>query len=166
MSQILNLFLVSSDPDFFPTKEAQEALLERLSVEKLADVLGDVVGSGERLIDGGVAHVRLDIPKTPVVWGNRSGGFKVSCADCGGPMVREFNEGLAAWKAGSESRRVSCVSCGQEAMLENLRFRPVAALGRIAIAFRDTGGTQITPMCRDMAEQLLGEDFLVVLSRG
>ena len=81
-------------------------------------------------------------------------------------MVKEFSEGLAAWRLGLGDRLVDCGGCNKRISIERLRFRPPAALGRIAIAIRDVGGTAITPMCRELAEELLGPELIVVMSRG
>jgi hypothetical protein len=166
MSDHLNIFLVPSEPDFFPSEQALDSFYSRLRRERLADVLGDVIGTGERLTEGGASHIRLDIPKEAVVWSNKQGGFRVSCPDCAEPLVREFGDGLNAWRSGKSSRMVECNACGACTPLEGLRFRPHAALGRVAIAIRNVGGCTLTPLCREIAENLLGEGFSVVMSRG
>ena len=166
MSLKLNMYLVPADPEFYPANVAIQQFNERLQKDKLADVLGDVIGTGERLVEGGLTHISLDRPSAPVAWGNKAGGFSVSCPQCSEPMVREFNEAFSAWKAGVKGREIECVGCNRKAPFDTLRFRPKAAVGRIAIALRDVGSPSITGLCVDIATELLGVEFNVVMSRG
>jgi len=166
MSQKLNLYLVPSDPEFIPGAIAIQQFKDRLHRDKLADVLGDVIGTGERLVEGGVTHISLDRPSAPVVWGNKTGGFSVSCPQCSEPMVREFNKAFSAWQGGAQERDVECAGCNRRAPFDTLRFRPKASVGRIAIALRDVGSPSLTGLCVDIATDLLGVKFSVVMSRG
>ena len=116
-----------------------------------------------RLVDGGGAGLRIDLPTTRVVYANQLGGFRVRCPSCGAGLASEFAHAIE--RAREEGPvRVSCRACHSPHPLEALVTRPPIRVGRSALILQDVGGSRLTEPGASAIRDWIG-DFSVVLRR-
>lgn len=153
----LDLLLVPARPEE-PWRPARvEALLQRWQAR------GWLVGEGLRrgpgpevdaLLPGGFQVLWLDQPAAEVLYANQQGGFQVFCPRCGANRVAEFQRALPARRRGDDPS-LNC-PCGFSGGLTELRFRPDAAFGRVALVFADARALEPSAAARVELEQVLG----------
>lgn len=56
-----------------------------------------------------------------------------------------FGRALGSWRAGGE-RALSCPACGERRALEQLRYRPPAAFGRVALELAEVEAPSPDPV--------------------
>ncbi len=133
--------------------------------------LGLILESGkagpaaELLIAGGFSHIRLDQPGGRAVFGNRVGGFSVSCPGCDRGLGKELSESISGWRRG-EAVHVTCPGCGEGRPLSEVETRPGIALGCFALEWRDVQSPDLTELGKQRVRELLGGEYRLVLSRG
>ncbi len=156
----LNAWLVPSDPE----RDVPDSVTPGLAALKV-EFDGTRRRWGDPLLPGGWVHARLDQPSEPHLYGNKQGGFQVCCPACQNPLARELSEALRHWRAGGE-RTLACPQCTGTSPLEDLSYRPAAALGHFAIELRDVHSLTLTADGRQRFEALLSGRFHIIGSRG
>ena len=98
----------------------------------------------EELVIGGFRHARVERHPRPMLFANQVGGFQVRCSGCKQPLVRSFSAAVTRHRAGG-GHEVTCPSCGQEAPIWSLDFRPPARFARVAVHLMDVGEARLHP---------------------
>ena len=165
----LNLYLVPVDPERSLDVAQVSSGIARLVDEELGRPTRhpEVLGPGSRafeVVTGGFAILRFDRPRAPVIYGNRLGGYRVTCPTCSVSLVREQAEVLGRWRRNA-GRALSCPSCSTGLKLEELSSMPPAAPGRCALVLSDVGGLAIGDSAVEALEGLLGGRFHSIGSR-
>ena len=110
---------------------------------------------------GGCKRIWLDQPGRVILYGNQSGGFRVSCPKNGSNIAREFSVAHRRWKAGAP-RSLNCPGCGERHGLEACAFHPAAAFSDWAVVFGDVGDTALMPRAIAQVKRALGETQLIM----
>ena len=113
----------------------------------------------EEFVDGGFALLRVDRPGRELLYGNRQGGFRVRCPDCGANLVAAFSEARA------KDAEVTCDACGGTRDHRALTFLPDVAFGELAVELRDVGAPSLTAHGEQVVRRHLGA-FSTIGSRG
>lgn len=108
-----------------------------------------------RLGIGDFARLHLDRPPAPTLYANRLGGFQVRCPETGAPLVADFSRAMGRWRAGGD-RSLDCPSCEHTHLLDDLSFRPPAAIGPWAVVAADVGSATWSEEARTWAAEALG----------
>lgn len=163
----LNLLLVPRDPDRAPAGASVATMLAALRQRGVLDASDRPGTRADALMEGAFALLRADFPPAPVLYGNRQGGFSAACPTCGASVVGQLGAALRAWRQG-EGRAFACPRCAGACALETLRYGPPAAPGRFALELRDVFAPELRAAedVRALFEQVLGEEFLEIASRG
>ena len=109
----------------------------------------------------GCKRIWLDQPGRLILYGNQTGGFRVSCPTNGNNIARAFSVAHRAWKAG-QPRSLTCPGCGQCHGLELCDFQPAAAFSNWAVVLGDVGDTSLTPCAMAQVKRALGETQLIL----
>ena len=161
----LSLFLVPVDPDQVLGSTTQERIEHVLREKRVLDEGYLAGGEANWLLEGGFYRYRFDQPGVPVVYGNRQGGYRVSCPSCGSSLALEVGVVLERWRTG-EGRGHLCSKCHHSSTLEEWRFQPPAWPGKCALVFSRVGGLELNQHAAEALEEAAGTRLVPVLSRG
>jgi hypothetical protein len=164
-SHKLSLFLVPSDPDWVPDSTAQDRILDLLIEKKAIDREFRASDGAGLWIEGGFYRFRFDRPPSPVMYGNRQGGYRVFCPSCGANLAADVGAVLEQWSDGG-GRQFACVACEQVTSLEEWRFQPEARPGRFALVFTQVEGIVLAREASEWLARVAGMEFVPVWSRG
>ncbi|MCK6518728.1 hypothetical protein L6R46_27180 [Myxococcota bacterium] len=161
----LNLYLTPQDPERRLDEPALHAGLTQLIQAGIFAADGAPGPEAARLVSGGFVAWRVDRPPAPTVYGNRQGGYAVSCPACGVGLARELGAALHRWRAG-EGTSLRCPACEADTRLEALRYAPDAAPARWALELRDVGAPELGADAIPGLDALFGGPPKVIPSRG
>jgi len=164
-SHRLSLFLVPRNPDEALSELCAHQLVEGLRAEKVL-VADDRAGpNAEDIVVGGFVRFRIDRPPSPVVYGNRLGGYRARCPHCGFNMVNAIEVGLRRWRTG-DGRTLHCPDCLAATSLEGLDYAPPAAPGHWALVFSRAESSEIQKPWLQKLESMCGVELFPVWIRG
>jgi len=116
-----------------------------------------------RMVDGGAAGLRIDLPTTRVVYANQLGGFRVHCPRCGVGVASEFAHAIERAR-NQGAIEVFCRACQATHPMDALHTRPPIRVGRSALVLQDAGGSRLSPLGASAIREWIGA-FSVVLRR-
>lgn len=164
-SHRLSLFLVPKNPDAVLSRavgDSVNGLLRKEGVLAMDDRAG---ANAHAMVVGGFSRFRIDWPPDPVVYGNRLGGYRAECPQCGVSVVTAMVAGLRSWRKG-EGRGFNCPNCQERTSLEAVNYAPPAAPGKWALVFSRTESSEVQPDLLQKLESLCGSELLAIWIRG
>lgn len=167
-SRVLNLVLIPADESSAGTVEPPIELDEAWAAFIAEEVIlpsGRPGPQAARLC--GFQLMRIDRPPTPSVYGNRQGGFHVTCPRCGMALAGPFSSAARRWKAGGP-RRLTCPGCSAEQDFTELHFAPPVGFSRFALELRDVSSDTLSPDpgIEALLRRALGGPYRTIASRG
>jgi hypothetical protein len=117
------------------------------------------------MVVGGFSRFRIDWPLEPVVYGNRLGGYRAQCPQCGFSLVRAMVAGLRSWRKG-EGREFDCPNCRERTSLEAINYAPPAAPAKWALVFSRTESSDVQQDLLQKLESLCESELLAIWIRG
>ena len=162
-SRRLNLVLVPVRWQAALDEECLASLWANWVKEGIITSKGRAGPRAEAWVKGGFVLVRVDRPPRVGTYGNRVGGFHVSCPACGQPVAREWGSAVEALKHAAPWS-LSCPGCGVSLGPNQVATQPPAALARFAVELRDVGSPDL--LSPGSFVGLLGQDFRVIGVRG
>lgn len=164
-SHRIALFLVPVEPDRALSAEQERQCFDELIRLGWISEGAQLGPAANAVVEGGFQRFRVDRPQRPVLYGNRLGGFRAACPNCGASVAANLGEVIEQWRTEGD-RDSACLSCGHRCSLEGWNFSPRAAPGRWALVFSQVGSVSLAPEAREKLEALVGCALHEVVSRG
>ena len=160
----LNIIICSKDPDWQPTRAAEEEMKKSLNLLGIS-TQSELDQRSHQWVVGGFRRLHMLRHRFPTLVANHQGGYRVFCSHCQVVVTGLFVRAIQSYRSGGD-RSLQCAKCGTRQDLNSLKFQPHAAFVCYEVQLNDVQSSDLTKQAYAFFERHIPEMQLILKRQG